>query len=231
MITEASLAAAVDAHLAAQGWEIFHEVTLEYQLRRRTPIGDGRADNVLTRGNRLAVNEIKVHLSFELFEQAERWLEYAHGVWITVPYASPDRGRLTAFRIARVFLGIGVFVVGDSGVRELHPPRWRDSISPELLQSLRPEHKTHALAGTNEGGQWTSTKETFAALAAYVAANKGCKLEEALAHIQHHYLNRKSAEASLRRHLRREAIPGVYSGWRKGLYPTREEARTSLGGT
>src|SRR6185312_5261868 len=176
--TEAMLAATVSAFLAADGAEVFHEVTLEWKLRRQAtvgngrPVGDGRADLAFLRGAVLGVVECKMSLSFELLAQAARWRDYAHEVWIAVPFAKMSEGRHEAFQVCRKHYGFGVIEVQDDDEVRLRHPVQRATIDPALLNSLRPEHKTGGeLAGTNRGGHFTTFKETAARWAAYVAAH------------------------------------------------------------
>jgi hypothetical protein len=219
-ISEVDIAASAAEHLRSEGWDIFHEVSLEFQLRGRHPVGDHRADIVATRGDQIGVLEAKATLSFDLLSQAARWRDYAHVVWIVVPHAKMSDGRHEAFQIASRFYGFGVFECENGTITVKREPEVRDSIDPALLVSLRPEHKTSALAGSNSGGQWTSFKETGAKLASYVAEHPGAKLGEALAEIQHHYGSKASAHASLAKMIKKGLVPGVYLGWKQGLHPT-----------
>lgn len=219
MISEVALAAAGKAWLEADGWEVFHEVALEWQLRSRHEhtVGSGRADHAAIRRNQLGVVEYKTELSFALFAQAARWLDYAHIVWIGVPYAKETEGRHEAFQIASRHYGFGVLEIGDEGVELRRPPRIRTDIDPALLVSLRPEHKTHAKAGTNRGGQFSTYKATCEGLARFVAANDLCTLDEALEVVPHHYRSKTTAHAELTKAIRKGRVPGVSFGWRQRL--------------
>lgn len=225
MIQEAAIALAVDALLEADGAEIFHEVSLEYQLRSRHVIGDGRADHVFIRdGARLGVVECKTTLSWELFAQAARWRDYTHETWIAVPFARMGEGRHEAFQIASKHYGFGVIEVDDGGAKIKRQAVLRDSIDPALMVSLRPEHKTAAAAGTNRGGQYTTFKETGAKLAAYVMEHPGAKLAEAVGAITHHYGSKASAQGAMLKMIKKGLVPGVHIGWRQGLYATKAMA-------
>jgi hypothetical protein len=227
MISEAALAAAVVAYLEADGWTAYQEVSLDYKLRGASVVGDGRVDIVVTRDGQLGVVECKGGLTFALLAQAKRWIPYAHMVWIAVPFARDSEGRREAFSIAREH-GFGILVVHDTEIRPRGSPTVRMSINDALLRSLRDGHKTSAEAGSNRGGQFTSFKETCEALRRYVTLNPGCKLAEAIAGIKHHYGSKASAESSIRKMMRKGLVPGVYVGWKQGLFSSEEEARTGV---
>ena len=223
MISEATLAASAAEWLRAEGWETYFEVSLEWKLRGAHPIGDARADIVGTRdwrfgGRRVAVVECKAQLSFELFAQARRWLPYADCVWMAVPYAKRSEGRDEAFRLARE-CGLGVLELSDPDiVRERAQPTLEHiRSSGALLDSLCPEHKTHAQPGTNRGGQWTSFKRTADAIAAFVKANPACTIAEACAAVEHHYRSKQSAIASITKAVKKGLIPGVETTIRQRL--------------
>jgi hypothetical protein len=227
MISEAALAAAVMSYLELQGYETFQEVSLDWKRRGASPVGDGRADIVVLRDGQIGVVECKGTLSFELLAQAKRWIPYANMTWIAFPETRPSVGRDEAFSIARD-AGHGILQVRDDEIRAYGSPRVRTQINDALLISLRPEHKTAARAGSQAGSQWTSFRETCANLAAHVAANPGCKLAEAVAGIKHHYGSTASAETSIRKMMRKGLVPGVYVGWKQGLFSSEEEARTGV---
>lgn len=220
MITEASVGAAAADWLRGEGWSVYEEVSLEYQLRGKYDVGDARADLVGTRGELLSVIECKIAISFELFAQAKKWLPFADVVWVAVPCGKRTDGRVEAFRVAREYYGIGVLELRDdgSGIAIRVGPRTHRRDHDALLVSLDPEHQKHASAGSPGGGQWTSFKRTASAVAAYVAKHNGCTLAEALESTEHHYRNKKSAIAALSKAVKKGLIPGVVSGWRQRLY-------------
>jgi hypothetical protein len=231
MRTEAMLASAVSEHLRSEGWDIFFEVGLAHHFLRGHGhiVGAARADIVAVRGEQIAVCECKLRDFLELFAQGKRWIPYTHLVWIAVPKAKRSDGRDEAYRLAREYYGLGLLEVGeDDIVKERVAPRTHPRSTDALFLSLDPQHKTSAAPGTNRGGQWTSFKRTAATLAEYVAKNPGCKLEEAIEALgpkAHHYASKRSAIDSLSMAIKRDQIPNVYSGWRRGLYPTEQAAR------
>lgn len=227
MISEAALAAEVAQWLELQGYEVFHEVELSWQMKGKHDAG-GRADLVGLHAptdpaieRDLLVVECKRDLSFDLFAQASRWRRFANRVWIAVPYAKPSRGREAARDIARDHYGFGVIEQTDSGLRVREQPKYRATVDEALRASLRPEHQAgYARGGTTKERIFTTFKETCAKLAAYVAANPGCKLQDAVGQIQHHYASKASAISSLTKELRKGHVPNVYPYWKQGLWPT-----------
>ena len=177
----------VNAWLEADGWDVFQEV--------QCPGTSGRADVVAVKAGLVRVVEVKKQLSFALVHQGLRWTEYAHEVFLAVPGAKSSSGRTMAIRTARQN-GLGVLeVVSLWPVEEIHAravlvdieAERRDSVNPELLHSLQPELKTHALAGGNRGGHWTVFKETVRELRTFAQAHPGCTLRSALQTVPHHY--------------------------------------------
>ena len=174
--------------------------------------------------------ECKAELSFELLAQARHWSLNRFGcVWLAVPKLHRSSvGRAEAIRIAHAILGFGVLVVDrevsvEGRPANLHPPEDR-----RLLDSLRPEHQTHAKAGSPSGGHFTSFKASCQALSAYVKENDGCRLEDAVKTISHHYRSTASAVSSLHHWVREGKVDGVYPGWKGRLYNTPRASAQSM---
>lgn len=194
-MTEAVLAAKVVAKLEAQGYSVYQEVE-----------GDvGRADIVAVCGWVLLVVECKMVLGFEVMAQARKWQPYASSVYVAVPKAKPSEGRSLAIECCGR-LELGVYVVSNEwaidpdpaqAVRERETPAHRETFNPRLRERLRPEHQTHAKAGTKEGGQFTPFKQTCYALRAYAEAHPGDLLRVALSRCEHHYKSIGGAISSL----------------------------------
>lgn len=197
-MSESSMAEKVVSWLEQDGWTIYQEVQ---------PHVDGpRADIVAQREGALWVVEAKKQLSFDLLAQAEHWKGSAHCVWVAVPLAKSSNGRSMAFRVARL-LGLGVLEVRslwpiDEGrmraVSTVVEPTERSGIDSTLLRALRPEHQTHAKAGTNRGDHFTRYRATCEAIARYVTEHPGCTLREALSNVDHHYASIASGINALR---------------------------------
>jgi hypothetical protein len=217
VILEAALAAQVVAAREAAGFDVYAEVRLD----RDGP----RADVVERLDDLLDVIECKRELSLELLAQADRWRPYANRVFIAIPSARRSLGRDEGLRLCRSHYGFGVLDVGDGGVVETMAAVCRERVSDDLLARLRPEHKTHVAAGSSGGACFTEFRATADALAAFVDRHPGCTLTEAVAAIPHHYRSRATAEERLAKMIRKDGIPGVFTGWRKRLWATAEEAR------
>lgn len=220
---ERVLAAAVVDYFQAQKADVYQEVT--------SPVGNERADVVAVLGDAVHIVECKLELSFELLAQAHYWSLHRFGtVWLAIPKLHRrSLGRDEAVRVSRAFYGFGVFVVDD----EARPISATDSIfappgDRRLLESLRPEHKTHAPAGSSGGGQFTSFRATCNALSVYVQENDGCRMEEAVRAIDHHYRSSASAVSSLWHWVREGKVANVHIGWRGRLYNSLESAGLSL---
>jgi len=234
--TEAMLAAEVLRWLEQRGFTTYSEVTM--------PVGQERADIVATRsikaGELLAANpfldegpratvdhlqvaivQCKRELSFAVLEQADRWSEYGHGTWVAVPKAKGTSTRHFAIhKIAHKALRLGVLEV-DESVVEVCSPFVRETTDRDvqkLVDSLKPGHQTHAVAGSPGGGQFTTFKETCRLLAEYVKEHDGCTLSEAIDGITHHYRSKKSAQSALSEWISKGKVPGVVQGWKQRLY-------------
>jgi hypothetical protein len=218
------IAAAVADHFESQHADVYQEVTSPL-----APADSTRTDLVAVAGDLVHIVECKVELSFELLAQARYWDLHEFGcVWIAVPKLHRKTvGRTEALRVARSFYGFGVFVVDDAAIVLCEPARLRPPTDRRLLEALRPEHKTHAVAGSPAGGHFTSFKASCAALRAYVEQNDGCRLVEAVQAIQHHYRSNESAVSSLGHWVREGKVAGVYIGWKGRLYNSERTSALS----
>jgi len=226
MITEAALAAQVVSWLEGCGHDVYQEVSVGGALVGR------RADIVSVQpGGVVTVVECKVHLSFDLLEQARAWTRHANMIWLAIPWAEMTNGRREAIRVVRTFYGFGLLEV-ERGIVERVAPIHRARHTDDLLNSLRDEHKTHAKAGTNRGGHVTTFAMTAEALAAFVAANPASSLREAFAGgVAHHYRTDDQAEERLEKAIKQGLIEGVHMGWKRRLWSTAEDAKRSLSAT
>ena len=210
-LSEPDLAAEVVKFYQALPGDVYEEVQIEtYGMRtdivHRTHAGE------------ITVIETKLALSWDLLDQAKAWKSYANAVVVAVPEARHTRARLLAFDVCDRFLGLGVIEVGDRGVHIRKHPRALERMDEALFLSLREGHKTHAKAGTNSGDHFTPFRATLDALKAYVEANPGCTIQEAVAGITHHYRGPKVACSVLLREIRHGRVPGVVKAWRQRLY-------------
>lgn len=213
--SEVELGCPVIAWLECEGWDVYQEVQRGYA----GPV----ADIVATKGDIVAVVELKVSLTFDLLAQITRWTGYAHHLFVAVPHARSSDGRRMA---ERVFADRGVYVLEvheTSHAEQLRQGTIADRVkqqraTPTRLEAphaatlharLREEHKTHASAGSARGGHYTEFRGTCEKLAALVRARPGVSLRDAVAGIDHHYANAKSARSHLRQMVAKGVVAGV----------------------
>jgi hypothetical protein len=177
---ERDLALPVKDYLRAEGWELYEEVSYAGKI----------SDIVATRGDELAVVELKTSLGFPVICQAKNWLEHANCSWIAVPSGKATPEREEALEVC-AWRAIGVLVVrplskleeerqarGELGSAE---PRVRvvqaavpQPTFPYALRAvLAPEHQTHAPAGSKTGVRWNATTERHAAVRSYIEEHGG----------------------------------------------------------
>lgn len=84
-----------------QGYVVYNEV--------QSTKGMNRADIVITKDDELTVIEMKKTLSFQLIDQARKWLKTANYVYVAVPVIKGERSQ-TAIDILNIF-GIGLIEV------------------------------------------------------------------------------------------------------------------------
>lgn len=201
--SEADLASAVIGHLRATGWDIYQEVTT----------GWGVADIVAKQPNSRVcwVIECKMALGFGVLEQAIRQQHIANRVSIAVP--GGHKGSNAAARCCES-LGIGFLECSPGlGVSERVLARLNRALlgkwnRSSLADILRPEHQTHAEAGTNRGGYWTPFKETCRKVVGYVQLHPGATAKDVIDSIEHHWTG-KSARYTMLNCIERGIIPGV----------------------
>ena len=227
---EAAIGAAVSEWFGGRGGEVYEEVVSPI------PGHTERADLVVV-AKAAAVDivhivECKTELSFALLRQARPWARFGC-VWVAVPKLRrvvqwARDGRLEAQRVALEFYGFGVLLVDQDVEVWCRPPALLPPEDRRLLDSLRPEHQTHAKAGSSGGGHFTSFKASCQALSAYVKENDGCRLEDAVKAISHHYRSTASAVSSLHHWVREGKVDGVYPGWKGRLYNTPRASAESM---
>jgi len=198
--TEADLAAVVVAWLQDSGAAVYQEVE----------VAGGVADIVARVGPELWIIETKLSLSLALLVQAMGRRRHAHRAYCAVPYTRTLRDFASVCRE----VGVGLLEVsaGDERdcprVKEAMPaPRW-NTRPVALATKLRPEHQTHAAAGTN-GGRWTPFRDTCEQLRAIVERNPGVPLGDAVSSIRDHYSSKAAARSSLAAWAAAGRVPGV----------------------
>jgi hypothetical protein len=222
--SERVIAAAVADYFERAHADVYQEVISPIQGDTR------RADLVAVDGPIVHIVESKPELSFDLLAQARYWSLLQFGVvWIAVPKLyRRSEARDEAVRVARSFYGFGVFVVDDVAQPICPPQVVAPPVDRSLVDSLRPEQKTYAKAGSPSGGHFTSFKASCEALAKYVADNDGCKIEDAVKSILHHYASNQSAAKALFHWAREGKIAGVHIGWKRRLYNSPRASALSM---
>jgi hypothetical protein len=103
---------------------------------------------------------------------------------------------------------------------------FKDDIT-ELRESLRPEHKTHAKAGTQCGGRWTPWRDTCERIARIVRDDPGIAFKDLLDRFgSFHYVSKGSARAALLTWIHAGKVDGVRierEGRKVRLYPSSKE--------
>lgn len=214
---EAGLGEAVAAYLSAEGWDLYHEVTMR---------GD-RCDLVGLREGRVLAVECKVRLNWDVILQAWRW----RGVADIVAVAFDVGPHVKAWRhesIHEVLRAAGIAVLtGDRWSEAITAPHGlpvRGRTSNELMSKCAPEHKIFARAGTN-GGYASPWAITCRRLREWVSAHPGKHLDEAVDAIDHHYSTDKTARAALATWIRAGKIANVHIDDLRRLYPTPDAGR------
>lgn len=197
---ETDLGPPVIGWLTERGWDVYQEVTGP----------GGRADIVAVCGRLVAVVELKKSLGLDVLEQGSRWIQYAHLVWVGIPYPRRTDAHRFACRVAE-WRGFGVLHVGvsDGEVRLASPAPLHRRPLTGLRERLNPAQKTMAPAGTSRGGYWTPFKGTCQQLRDYVVINPGCSIRAAVESIDHHYSSGAGARAHLAALIEKGAVPGV----------------------
>jgi len=202
--TEADLAAVVVAWLQDSGAAVYQEVE----------VAGGVADIVARVGVELWIIETKLHLSLALLVQAMERRRHAHRVYCAGPYTRTLRD--FAWLCREVGVGLLEVRVGTdarwdpdhASVKEAAPSQRWNSRPVILANRLRPEHQTHAMAGTN-GGRWTPFRDTCEQLLRVVRRDPGVPLAVAVASIRDHYSSKAAARSHLAGWVAANRIPGV----------------------
>jgi hypothetical protein len=201
-MNESDIARRVVDWLTVQHWDVYQEV----QLRAYDKI----ADIVAVRCGLVWVIECKQALTFKVLEQAANW--HAHFRSVAVK-RSLETNRALAVRIAHDYLSLGVLEVDAVGVTELvSPPLMRayHGVAKYIAGGLTISHKTHAQAGSCDGGHYTPYRATMDTVREFIAQHDGCTLKEIMVymaqerfphHYRHHYNSTQTARSAIRRAL------------------------------
>lgn len=211
---ESELAAQVVAYLERDKWDIYQEVHL-----------DGKtADIVAVNPSKfVAVIECKMMFGFDVLSQAFHWKDYAHFVFVAVPASHRDWEVREFMRSVMKAFNFGWFEVSADRVVKMETAQTinRNANAGFFLENLKPEHKTHAKAGTNRGGHWTPFKDVAAAVATYVNAHpEGVSVKEICTHVpavSTYYKKPNAARRNVREHCKNGVIKHVRCVEKNGL--------------
>jgi hypothetical protein len=215
MNAEQKVAATIVEWLAAEGWEVYHEVEIP---------GGGRADIVAVQGPLRWAIEVKTSLTLTVLEQAQRNLAYFHLSSYAVPAPSKlPHGTPKGWRFAHELakrLGFGALRVLPE--RPRHSCIVED-VAPKLTRrpgrvQLHVGQKTAAQAGAAGGGYWTPFRNTSQLLIAEAVRKPGIALQDAVKLISHHYSSNPGACRRLAEMIRGGVIADVRLDQGK-LYP------------
>jgi len=217
---EQSFAGQVVDWLERQGWDVYQEV----QFRRYSAI----ADIAAIQGGELIIVEVKRSLSLAVMRQASGWQSYYRA--IAVPITRNHEDRHFAYDICAQYLMLGVIEVSRFGSLDwgVEPPPienyWNNS--QYMIKQLSPGHKTHARAGSANGGHYTPYRATMDAVKEFVSEHPGCTLREIVEHIENgHYSSYTSAYGAIRISLEiRESWCRIDQSIRPYKYYVRETA-------
>ena len=208
---ESDLGRFVVAWHESDGWDVFQEVEF---------LGF-RADVVATKNGLVRVIEIKTSLTFDVMAQAKRWLPYVNSVMVAVPAPKKDSNGRSFAREVLTWVGAGLMEISifNSGRWSVSFPviskNFDSSGSKRLISILRPEHRTHAVAGSPSGGHWTPFKDTCAQFLD-VLSKSDMLISDAVKLVKHHYKNNGSAIRSMSKWGLRGKIPGVSMKMKNG---------------
>lgn len=198
-MNEIELAEVVIAWLEHQGWEVYQEVKFHTY--------GGVADIVAVHDGWLMwIVECKKSMTLHVMKQASLYRCHYRSVALPAPKRknfSESSSRDAAYAVAKQHFKIGVIEVSDKG--DLHEKesaplmRAHHRFTKLKLDSLRPEHKTFAKAGSRGGSHWTVYKSTIEAVERHILYNPGCTLKEIITELgKRHYASSKSAISTLR---------------------------------
>ncbi len=219
-VPESTVAEVVVAHLIER-----HRADVYQEVE----VPGGVADIVARVRAELWIVEVKTSLSLALITQAMDRRRLAHRVIIAAP-TTRHQGDVGAI-CEEVGLGLWTVKVGSdsewdpSEVRVIVDGRRCNRRPVSLAAKLRPEHQTHAKAGSvGAAGRWTPYRHTCEQLAGVVRRDPGITLKAAIDGIKHHYRTASSARSSLASWIQEGRVPGVAlrksDGGALRLYPS-----------
>lgn len=209
-LSEVQIASVLTTHLKESGWSVYEEVSF----------GEGSSvDIIAVREPLVAAIEVKTSFNMTVLGQAKRWLYQAHLTYVAVPRLGRNED---GARWVCQTLGIGLFEIGATSVREIVRPNFCKTAKTQSIRKyLHPVQLDGSIpAGSPGGFRWTPWRRTVDALVAEVRANPGILLRDALT--AHHYRTDKLARASLSHQIRKGIIKELRFDDGK-LYPVEKK--------
>lgn len=205
--SEEKMAEEVIGWLRNKGYEVWEEV--------QPKANSSYADIVAQKDDELVIIECKLSYGASVISDAMNWIGWADRIAIAYPQRSwRDR------RIRRAYKAlVGIYDIEEWEVHK----RTREnsnsyvfikqekmhsdpSMKNYILESLKPEHKEWAKAGSKDATRVTDFNITKYHLIEYVKEHQGVTLKDAVPHIGHHYASDESAYGSLAKYLEKGDI-------------------------
>lgn len=207
---EQNLAERVVRWLINDDWDVYQEV-------RPNPQNSWAIDIVAVKCSVSWAVECKTSFSLEVIAQAIDDVSVAGQVSVAVPgcsnkkrgFAHTSSGRRLAKKILREH-GIGLIEIFPTTIRETLKPSSVLNMKELLTSVIKPEHKTHAKAGSNHGGQFTPFRQTSNAITNYIKDHpEGVTIDSLSKNIKHHYTSRASFKFSIAKMIKKQVIKHV----------------------
>ncbi len=230
--SEKALCAVLVEWLEAEGWDVYQEVNFRSWC----------ADVVAIRGSIVWVLEAKTSFSFHVMEQANRWKYYANMVSVVVPKPTGKQAGKHMAECTLRYFGIGKIeipapfqfkdTVEVSVNHKIFPQIYRpngrreNNLVQRLRDSLEPEHKMWAKAGSQTGKRVTTFSLTIDRLIKAIQDKPGIALGELISSNKHHWASDAGARRYVSMYINQGVIKGARLEKRNGLlylYPTGEE--------
>jgi len=106
-------------------------------------------------------------------------------------------------------LGIGLLICVGAEPEEGIPAKLNRHRATHLLSSLRPEHKTWALAGNDDSDRYSPFKDTCRQILRLVKKNPGCDLKFLVENVRHHYSSSASFKSAIPKWIMLGKVPGL----------------------
>ena len=177
--SEASICKAVARAAEHCGWTVYAEVSLPTPHGGRAP-----ADLVLQRGDETTIVEAKKALTWQLIEQAERWVGMANYSIAVCPSTSAKWKDIA--RKATHAIGVGlIFWPGGKSWDDLVADCGLTPGGSAVEQFLDGKQKGYSTPGAGGQRRWSPTRAWLDQVEQYVQRNPGCTVRDVARSVQH----------------------------------------------